>query len=79
MGISASLNDFERVAIVCKMRHVKQHHNIAYECFNYGETLAVLPLMKNTSSIIMTIPAFYCPNFDVELKGRFSAWNKNIL
>ena len=57
MGISASLNDFERVAIVCKMKHVKQHHNIAYECFNYGETLAVLPLMKNTSSIIMTIPA----------------------
>ena len=57
MGISASLNDFERVAIVCKMKHVKQHRNIAYECFNYGETLAVLPLMKNTSSIIMTIPA----------------------
>ena len=57
MGISASLNDFERVAIVCKMKHVKQHRNIAYECFNYGETLAVLPLMKNTSSIIMTVPA----------------------
>ena len=57
MGISASMNDFERVAIVCKMKHVKQHRNIAYECFNYGETLAVLPLMKNTSSIIMTIPA----------------------
>ena len=57
MGISASMNDFERVAIVCKMKHVKQHRNIAYECFNYGETLAVLPLMKNTSSIIMTVPA----------------------
>ena len=57
MGISASMNDFERVAIVCKMKHEKLHHNIAYECFNYGETLAVLPLMKNTSSIIMTVPA----------------------
>ena len=56
MGISASMHDFERVAIVCKMQHVKHHRNIAYECFNYGETLAVLPLMKNTSSIIMTVP-----------------------
>ena len=56
MGISASMNDFERVAIVCKMQHIEQHNNIAYECFNYGETLAVLPLMKNSSSVIMTIP-----------------------
>ncbi len=57
MGISASIYDFERVAIVCRMQHEKRHHNIAYECFHYGETLAVLPLMKNASSIIMTIPA----------------------
>jgi len=57
MEISASINDFERVAIVCRMKHEKRHHNIAYECFHYGETLAVLPLMKNTSSIVMTIPA----------------------
>jgi len=57
MGISVSMYDFERVAIVCKIQHLKHHHNIAYECFNYGETLAVLPLMKNTSSIIMTVPA----------------------
>ena len=58
MGISADIHDFERVAIVCRMKHQKQHRNIAYECFHYGETLAILPLVqKNTSSIIMTIPA----------------------
>ena len=57
MGISADIHDFERVAIVCRMNHQKQHRNIAYECFHYGETLAILPLaQKNTSSIIMTIP-----------------------
>ena len=57
MGISADIHDFERVAIVCRMKHQKQHRNIAYECFHYGETLAILPLaQKNTSSIIMTIP-----------------------
>ena len=56
MGISAKIEDFKRVAIVCRMKHMKNHKNIAYECFNYGETLAVLPLAKNVSSIILTIP-----------------------
>ena len=56
MGISASKNYFGRVAIVCRMKHEKRHYNIAHECFYYGETLAVLPLIKNSSSIIVTIP-----------------------
>ena len=57
MGISAEIHDFERVAIVCRMKHQKPHHKIAYECFHYGETLAILPLVqKNISSIVMTIP-----------------------
>ena len=55
LGISSSIQDFDRVAIVCKMQHQKDHQNIAYEYFYYGETLAVLPLSKNTSSIVMTI------------------------
>ena len=64
MGISADIHDFERVAIVCRMKHQKQHRNIAYECFHYGETLAILPLaQKNTSSIIMTIPVKTSPLF----------------
>jgi len=57
MGISAKIQDFGRVAIVCRMKHTKHHNNIAYECFHYGETLAVLPLSQKTSSIIMTIPS----------------------
>ena len=56
MGISASLQDFGRVAIVCKMNLSKNHHNIAYECFRYGETLALLPLVNNSASIVMTVP-----------------------
>tara|TARA_Y100000590_G_scaffold468410_1_gene651088 strand:+ start:1969 stop:3141 length:1173 start_codon:yes stop_codon:yes gene_type:complete len=55
-GISTQFNDFKRVAIVARMRHEKPHNNIAYECFHYGETLAILPLNKNISSIVMTIP-----------------------
>ena len=56
MGISANINDFKRTAIVFKMIHEKPHNNIAYECFHYGETLALLPLTNNTASIVMTIP-----------------------
>ncbi len=57
MGISASMYDFGRVAIVCRATHEKSNHGIAYECFHYGQTLAVLPLGELQSSIVITIPA----------------------
>lgn len=56
MGISASMLDFGRVVIVCRMKHQKPHNDIAYECFHYARTLAVLPLAGNTSSIVITLP-----------------------
>ena len=48
--------NFKQKAIVCKMEHEQPHHNIAHECFNYGRTLAVLPLSGNVSSIVITAP-----------------------
>lgn len=54
MGISVSMYDFGRVVTVCRMRHEKPHQSIAHECFNYGKTLAVLPLSGNESSIVIT-------------------------
>lgn len=56
MGISASMLDFGRVVIVCRMEHERDHNGIAHECFHYGETLAVLPLSGNSSSIVITLP-----------------------
>lgn len=56
MGISAAMHDFGRVAIVCRMEHDKPHNDIAFECFHYGRTLAVLPLSGNESSIVITAP-----------------------
>ncbi len=53
-GISASMKDFGRVAIVSRMRHEKPHNAIAYECFHYGRTLAILPLNGNLSSVVVT-------------------------
>ncbi len=54
MGISASMYDFGRVVTVCRMSHEEPHRSIAHECFNYGGTLAVLPLTGNQSSIVIT-------------------------
>ncbi len=56
MGISASMHDFGRICIVCRMEHEQPHHGIAFECFHYGQTLAVLPLRTNISSIVITAP-----------------------
>ena len=54
MGIPASMYDFGRVCIVCRMEHQRPHDGIAFECFHYGRTLAVLPLTSHRSSIVVT-------------------------
>lgn len=56
MGIAASMHDFGRVCIVCRVQHEEPHDNIAFECFHYGRTLAVLPLSGNSSSVVITAP-----------------------
>lgn len=57
MGIAAEMNDFGRVAIVCRMEHEQPHENIAWECFHYGRTLAILPMPGRSSSVVITVPA----------------------
>ncbi|MCH7538634.1 MAG: 5-demethoxyubiquinol-8 5-hydroxylase UbiM [Proteobacteria bacterium] len=56
MGIPASMHDFGRICIVCRMEHQRPHDGIAFECFHYGRTLAVLPLTDRCSSIVVTAP-----------------------
>ncbi|RLA29517.1 MAG: FAD-dependent hydroxylase [Gammaproteobacteria bacterium] len=56
MGIAASMHDFGRVCVVSRMQHEKPHDGIAFECFHYGRTLAVLPLTSHRSSIVVTAP-----------------------
>jgi ubiquinone biosynthesis UbiH/UbiF/VisC/COQ6 family hydroxylase len=48
--------DFGRSAIVCEMEHELAHNNVAFECFHYGRTLAILPMPGNVSSAVITIP-----------------------
>ncbi|MCP4187973.1 MAG: 5-demethoxyubiquinol-8 5-hydroxylase UbiM [Gammaproteobacteria bacterium] len=53
-GISADINDFARTAIVARMQHQASNQHTAFECFQYGHTLAVLPLGEKQSSVVVT-------------------------
>jgi ubiquinone biosynthesis UbiH/UbiF/VisC/COQ6 family hydroxylase len=55
VGIPALMKDFSKVMIVTKMEHENSHNNIALECFDYGQTLALLPMVGNISSIVLTV------------------------
>ena len=52
VGIPTLMKDFSKVMIITKMKHEKPHDNIALECFDYGKTLALLPMIGNTSSVV---------------------------
>jgi len=56
MGIESTMKDFSKVMIITRVSHEKNHHQIALECFNYGHTLALLPLNGNISSVVLTVP-----------------------
>jgi ubiquinone biosynthesis UbiH/UbiF/VisC/COQ6 family hydroxylase len=57
MGLAADSLDFGRVVIVCEMTHEAPHDDTAFECFHYDQTLAILPMAGNVSSVVVTLPA----------------------
>lgn len=56
LGIGADVRDFGRSAIVCRMTHEAPSDGVAYECFGYGRTLAILPLNGRLVSAVVTVP-----------------------
>ena len=56
MGISSTMKDFSKVMIITRVSLEKDHGQTALECFNYGHTLALLPLNGNISSVVLTVP-----------------------
>jgi ubiquinone biosynthesis UbiH/UbiF/VisC/COQ6 family hydroxylase len=75
MGITASVKDFERSAIVCRMVHDQPHHEAAHECFFDPWTLAILPLQGRKSSIVITLPS---DETDKVMALSPAAFNKRI-
>jgi len=57
MGISSHSYDFGRSAILAWMDHEQPHQHTAFECFQYGRTMAILPLAGNRSSVVITLPS----------------------
>lgn len=79
MGIPADMHDFGRVCIVCRAQVEKPHGGVAFECFHYGRTLAVLPLSGNLVSVVITAPMDQRADildqdeaaFNADLRSRF--------
>lgn len=57
MGIGASMTDFGRSMLVCRVAHVRPHGGIATEWFGHAQTVAMLPLGDGLSSYVLTLPA----------------------
>lgn len=62
-GIGASVHDFARSVVVGRVRHEGPNQGIAWECFRYGNTLALLPLNGGMSSAVVTLPSDQAPDW----------------
>lgn len=62
MGIPADLHDYGRTMLVCNMTHPRPHEETAWEWFDHGQTLALLPMNPDPasgqprSSVVLTLP-----------------------
>jgi len=56
MGIAADMHDFGKIMMVCVMEHPLAHQHTAWEWFDYGQTLALLPMNGMRSSVVITLP-----------------------
>lgn len=62
MGIAADMHDYGRTMLVCNMTHAQPHEETAWEWFDHGQTLALLPMNPDPasglprSSVVLTLP-----------------------
>ncbi|MCC7152274.1 MAG: 5-demethoxyubiquinol-8 5-hydroxylase UbiM [Rubrivivax sp.] len=54
-GIGAAMHDFGRSVVVGRVRHEHDNAGVAWECFRYGNTLAMLPLNDRVCSAVVTV------------------------
>ena len=79
MGIAVDIHDFGKTMMVCVMEHTVAHQHIAWEWFDYGQTLALLPMNGLQSSVVITLPpkeidSLICmpeDDFNREVSARF--------
>ena len=79
MGIAADMHDFGKTMMVCAMKHTVSHEQTAWEWFDYGQTLALLPMNGQQSSVVITLPPkeidslmkMHEDDFNLEISARF--------
>lgn len=79
MGIAADMHDFGKTMMVCEIEHDLAHQHTAWEWFDYGQTLALLPMNGLKSSVVITLPpgeisSLICmpeADFNHEISERF--------
>ncbi|MBU8539054.1 5-demethoxyubiquinol-8 5-hydroxylase UbiM [Falsiroseomonas tokyonensis] len=54
-GIGAAMLDFGRSMIVARVAHEAPHGGVATEWFGHGQTIAMLPLNGEMSSVVLTL------------------------
>lgn len=62
-GIGAAMHDFGRSVVVGRVRHTHDHAGTAWECFRYGNTLALLPMNGGMASAVVTLPSDQAPEW----------------
>jgi len=55
LGIGARSYDHGKRMLVARVAHERPHHRVAWEWFDYGQTLALLPLAGDRSSVVLTL------------------------
>lgn len=56
LKIGYMLHDFHRHMMVCRMKHERPHHQVALQWFDKGQTVALLPLNNNVTSVVLSLP-----------------------
>lgn len=73
MGIPADSHDFGKSMLVCRMHHERPHHQVAWEWFGHGQTLARLPLAEHESSMVLTLPQIVMQDLAAAPEAEFAA------
>ncbi len=72
-GIGAWVHDFARSVVVGRVAHANDSEGIAWECFRYGNTLALLPMNNRQSSAVVTVPSSRAPEWQALSDDEFVA------
>jgi ubiquinone biosynthesis UbiH/UbiF/VisC/COQ6 family hydroxylase len=82
-GIGASVHDFARSVVVGRVAHEHDAGGIAWECFRYGNTLALLPMNGRQCSAVITADSNQAPAClalsDEEFAARVQAQAPGVL